>query len=86
MADSHFDSLTRRNALKTLGGAGAVAVAGCTSEGGNGNGTGNGGGLCWAGFPVRGEGGWCVGVVRGSERGYAVPDGRNAGRGWAFPA
>ena len=44
MADSHFDSLTRRNALKTLGGAGAVAVAGCTSDGGNGNGNGNGGG------------------------------------------
>ena len=44
MADSHFDSLTRRNALKTLGGAGAVAVAGCTSEGGNGNGNGNGSG------------------------------------------
>ena len=36
MADSHFDRLTRRNALKTLGGAGAVAVAGCTgTEGGN---------------------------------------------------
>jgi phosphate transport system substrate-binding protein len=44
MADSQFDGLTRRNALKTLGGAGAVAVAGCTSEGGNGNGNGNGGG------------------------------------------
>ena len=34
MADSHFDDLTRRNALKTLGGAGAVAVAGCTDSGG----------------------------------------------------
>ncbi|PSP49659.1 phosphate-binding protein [Halobacteriales archaeon QH_7_69_31] len=44
MADSHFDGLTRRNALKTLGGAGAVAVAGCTSEGGNGNGNGGGNG------------------------------------------
>ena len=44
MADSQFDGLTRRNALKTLGGAGAVAVAGCTTEGGNGNGNGNGGG------------------------------------------
>ena len=44
MADSHFDSLTRRNALKTLGGAGAVAVAGCTTEGGNGNGNGGGNG------------------------------------------
>ena len=32
MADSHFDSLTRRNALKTLGGAGAVAVAGPTER------------------------------------------------------
>ena len=41
MADSHFDGLTRRTALKTLGGAGAVAVAGCTSEGGNGDGNGN---------------------------------------------
>ena len=37
MADSHFDSLTRRNALKTLGGAGAVAVAGCTGSGGDSN-------------------------------------------------
>jgi phosphate transport system substrate-binding protein len=38
MADGHADGLTRRNALKALGGAGAVAVAGCTTEGGNGNG------------------------------------------------
>ena len=41
MADRHFDGLTRRHALKTLGGAGAVAVAGCTTEGGNGNGNGD---------------------------------------------
>ena len=44
MADSHSDGLSRRTALKTLGGAGAVAVAGCTSEGGDGNGDGNGSG------------------------------------------
>ena len=44
MVDSHSDSLSRRTALKTLGGAGAVAVAGCTSEEGNGDGSGNGGG------------------------------------------
>ncbi|WP_254839196.1 PstS family phosphate ABC transporter substrate-binding protein [Natronomonas marina] len=38
MADGHAEGLTRRNALKALGGAGAIAVAGCTTEGGNGNG------------------------------------------------
>ena len=45
MAPSQFDGLTRRNAIKALGGAGAFAVAGCTeTEGGNGNGdNGNGG-------------------------------------------
>ena len=53
MAPSQFDGLTRRNAIKALGGAGAFALAGCTSDnsngsgnggsGGNGNGNGNGG-------------------------------------------
>jgi phosphate transport system substrate-binding protein len=44
MAPSHFDGVTRRNAIKAIGGAGALAVAGCTeTEGGNGNGNGNGG-------------------------------------------
>jgi phosphate transport system substrate-binding protein len=38
MAPSHFDGLTRRNAIKALGGAGAFAVAGCTETEGNGNG------------------------------------------------
>ncbi len=40
MSDRPFDGLTRRSALKTIGGAGAVALAGCTTEGGNGNGDG----------------------------------------------
>jgi phosphate transport system substrate-binding protein len=44
MAPSQFDGLTRRNAIKALGGAGAFAVAGCTeTEGGNGNGNGGNG-------------------------------------------
>jgi phosphate transport system substrate-binding protein len=38
MAPSHFDGLTRRNAIKALGGAGAFAVAGCTETEGEGNG------------------------------------------------
>jgi phosphate transport system substrate-binding protein len=43
MAPSHFEGVTRRNAIKAIGGAGAFAVAGCTeTEGGNG-GNGNGG-------------------------------------------
>ena len=37
MAPSHFDGLTRRNAIKALGGAGAFAVAGCTETEGNGD-------------------------------------------------
>jgi phosphate transport system substrate-binding protein len=37
MAPSHFEGVTRRNAIKAIGGAGAFAVAGCTeTEGGNG--------------------------------------------------
>ena len=45
MADNSLDGSTRRNALKSLGAAGAFAVAGCTSNGnGNGNGGGNGNG------------------------------------------
>lgn len=45
MPSSEFGGLTRRNALKTLGGAGVIAVAGCTeTEGGNGNGNGGGNG------------------------------------------
>jgi len=40
MAPSHFDGLTRRNAIKAIGGAGAFAVAGCTETEGNGNGDG----------------------------------------------
>ena len=43
MAPSHFDGLTRRNAIKALGGAGAFAVAGCTETEGNGNGNGGSG-------------------------------------------
>ncbi|MFT4884890.1 MAG: phosphate transport system substrate-binding protein [Natronomonas sp.] len=35
MPTNRFGDLTRRNVLKTLGGAGAVAVAGCTQTGGN---------------------------------------------------
>ena len=42
MAPSHFDGLTRRNAIKAIGGAGAFAVAGCTETEGNGNGNGSG--------------------------------------------
>ncbi len=49
MAPSQFDGLTRRNAIKAIGGAGAFTLAGCTSDsvgngnGGNGNGNDNGG-------------------------------------------
>lgn len=42
MAPSQFDGITRRNAIKALGGAGAFSMAGCTSDDGNG-GNGNGG-------------------------------------------
>jgi len=38
MTERQFDGLTRRNALEAIGGAGAVALAGCTTEGGNGGG------------------------------------------------
>ena len=45
MARSHFDGLTRRNAIKAIGGgAGALALAGCTSDDGNGGGNGGGNG------------------------------------------
>ena len=44
MAPSHFDGLTRRNAIKAVGGAGAFALAGCTSDDGSGNGNGGGNG------------------------------------------
>jgi phosphate transport system substrate-binding protein len=45
MAPSQFDGLTRRNAIRALGGAGAFALAGCTSDnGGNSNSGGNGNG------------------------------------------
>jgi phosphate transport system substrate-binding protein len=43
MAPSHFDGLTRRNAIKAVGGAGAFALAGCTSDDGSGNGNGGNG-------------------------------------------
>jgi len=38
MSDRQVDGLTRRDALEAIGGAGAVALAGCTTEGGNGGG------------------------------------------------
>jgi phosphate transport system substrate-binding protein len=41
MAPRQSDGLTRRNAIKALGGAGAFAVAGCTETEGNGNGNGD---------------------------------------------
>jgi phosphate transport system substrate-binding protein len=45
MAQSQFDGLTRRNAIKAIGATGAFALAGCTSENsGNGNGDGGSGG------------------------------------------
>jgi len=37
MTSDRFGGMTRRTALKTLGGAGAVAVAGCTGTTGNGS-------------------------------------------------
>jgi len=44
MAPSHFAGLTRRNAIKAIGGgAGALALAGCTETEGNGNGNGGSG-------------------------------------------
>ena len=43
MAPSQFDGLTRRNAIKAIGGAGAFALAGCTSDDGSGNGNGGNG-------------------------------------------
>jgi len=41
MAPRQSDGLTRRKAIKALGGAGAFAVAGCTETEGNGNGNGD---------------------------------------------
>ncbi|MEF8806898.1 PstS family phosphate ABC transporter substrate-binding protein [Natronomonas sp.] len=44
MPTNRSGDVTRRKALMTIGGAGAIALAGCTSEGNNGNGNGNGNG------------------------------------------